>query len=111
MALALDALPVGCAVLLIFALYQFVVYPAFLTPLARIPSAHWTCSISPYWILWKRLRHKQNGTVLAAHRIHGPIVRLGPKELSVNCVDGGYKTIYTGAFHKDDYYRFFDNFG
>ena len=39
-----------------------------------------------------------------AHLKHGPIVRLGPNELSVNCIDGGLRTIYAGGFEKPDWY-------
>lgn len=98
-------------IVLAYIIYRFMVFPVFLSPLAKIPTAHWSCSISPLWILWKRLAGQQNVTVLAAHRKHGDVVRLGPTELSVNCVEDGYKTIYAGNFGKDDYYRFFDNFG
>jgi hypothetical protein len=38
------------------------------------------------------------------HQNHGPIVRLGPKELSVNSLHG-LKTIYTGAFEKHAFYN------
>lgn len=46
---------------------------------------------------------QNNRTVHAAHQKHGPIVRLGPNELSVNCVDGGIRTIYAGGFEKHDW--------
>ncbi|KIV84591.1 hypothetical protein PV11_00363 [Exophiala sideris] len=101
----------GGVCVLAYVLYRFLLFPAFISPLAKVPTAHWTCSVSSLWILYKRLKAEQNTTVLAAHRKHGDVVRLGPTELSVNCVENGYKTVYSGPFDKDDYYRFFDNFG
>ncbi|KAK2764532.1 hypothetical protein FQN54_009227 [Arachnomyces sp. PD_36] len=41
----------------------------------------------------------------------GPVVRLGPNELSFNSIEA-LKTIYTGAFEKDDWYsNIFKNYG
>lgn len=96
----------------LFALYKGLIYPVFLSPLAKIPNAHWTAPISPAWILWTRLRGRNNRTIHAAHERLGPIVRLAPSEISVNCVDGGIKTVYTGGFEKHEWYpRVFGSFG
>ncbi|KAH0075623.1 cytochrome P450, partial [Aureobasidium melanogenum] len=46
----------------------------------------------------------ENATVLAAHERLGPLVRLGPNEISVNCVNGGIRTVYTGGFEKGGWY-------
>lgn len=35
------------------------------------------------------------------------MVRLAPNELSVNLVDGGIRTIYSGSFPKPYWYDFF----
>lgn len=51
-----------------------------------------------------RCRWKENQVIHAAHQKHGPIVRLGPNEVSVNCVDGGIRTVYGGGFDKAEYY-------
>ena len=39
------------------------------------------------------------------------MVRLGPNEISVNCVDGGIRTIYGGGYEKGDWYAVFNNYG
>ncbi|KAL3463413.1 cytochrome P450 [Aspergillus heterothallicus] len=98
--------------LVIFLIYRGVVYPTFLSPLSKIPNAHWTASISPVWILWKRFWSLNNRTVHAAHERLGPIVRLAPSEISINCVEGGIKSVYTGGFEKHEWYpRVFGSFG
>lgn len=86
------------------AVYQFLIYPFFLSPLSKIPNAHPTSAISPAWILWVRFTSRNNRTIQAAHERYGPIVRLAPNELSINCVDGGLRTIYAGGFEKHDWY-------
>ncbi len=99
-------------VLGILLLYEFVIYPVFLSPLSKLPCAHWTAPMSPAWILWRRYQGQNNRTIHAAHEQLGPIVRLGPSEISINCVEGGIKSVYTGGFDKHDWYpRVFGSFG
>ncbi len=100
------------SVFLIVLFYRCLLFPVFLSPLSRIPNAHFTSSFSPLWILWKRYRGKENRSIFTAHQRHGSIVRLGPTELSVNCVDNGIKTIYGGGFEKSHWYtNLFLNYG
>lgn len=92
--------------------YKAIIHPAFLSPLAKIPNAHWSAPISPLWMLWRRFTMRNNRTIQAAHERLGPIVRLGPSEISVNCVDGGIKSVYTGGFEKHEWYpRVFGSLG
>lgn len=84
--------------------YRFIVYPAFLSPLAKIPAGHWSAHISPLWILYIRRSNQENYTILRLHREKGKIVRLGPSELSVNDYAEGLKKIYMGGFHKNNFY-------
>ncbi|KAB8206951.1 cytochrome P450 [Aspergillus parasiticus] len=103
---------ISVIVLTITFLYKCVVYPVFLSPLSKIPNAHWTVPISPAWMLWKRFRSQNNRTIQAAHERLGPIVRLSPSEISINCVEGGIKTVYTGGFEKHEWYpRVFGSLG
>lgn len=91
--------------------YRYLIYPSFLSPLSKIPSAHFTASWSSLWILWIRYTDKEVRTIHKAHLKHGPIVRLGPKEVSINCVDGGLRTVYAGGFEKPYFYDQFRNYG
>ncbi|OGM49135.1 cytochrome P450 [Aspergillus bombycis] len=103
---------ISAIVLSIALLYKCIVYPVFLSPLSKIPNAHWTVPISPAWMLWKRFRSQNNRTIQAAHERLGPIVRLSPSEISINCVEGGIKTVYTGGFEKHEWYpRVFGSLG
>ena len=77
-----------------------------------MPNAHPTSAISPVWILWNRYKNNGNRATHAAHEKYGPIVRLGPNELSINCVDGGIRTVYAGGFEKHEWYpRQFPSYG
>ncbi|KAG9238000.1 cytochrome P450 [Amylocarpus encephaloides] len=95
---------------LLFAVYKFILHPALLSPLANIPNAHWSSPFSELWILWVRYKKRENRTVHAAHQALGPVVRLGPKELSINDVEG-LRTVYSGGFEKGEWYSIFDNYG
>ncbi|KAI9726475.1 MAG: hypothetical protein M1828_001297 [Chrysothrix sp. TS-e1954] len=85
-------------------IYKFLIHPVLISPLGRIPAAHPTAPFSPLWILWIRHQFRENKTLERAHARHGPVVRLGPNELSINCVDGGLRTIYAGGYEKHEFY-------
>lgn len=95
---------VGTALILSVLVYDYILYPIFFSPLSKIPNAHITAPISPLWIVWKRFRGWNNRTIHDAHQRLGPIVRLGPSEISINCVEGGIKTVYGGGFEKHEWY-------
>ncbi|KAF7188929.1 Cytochrome P450 monooxygenase [Pseudocercospora fuligena] len=111
--MTLPTIPLAAGVaLLALAIYKYIIYPAFLSPLAKIPNAHWSASISPLWILYNRQQQQDTSVVNACHTRLGPIIRLAPNEISVNSVDGGIRTIYAGGFEKGDWYsNVFSNYG
>ena len=111
--MALPLIPLLAGVLLLgLALYKYVIYPTFLSPLAKVPNAHWSAPFSRAWILFHRSQNKETLIVHAAHVKLGPIIRLAPNELSVNSVDGGIRTIYSGGWEKGDWYlNTFNNYG
>ncbi|KAM5456637.1 hypothetical protein MaudCBS49596_000878 [Microsporum audouinii] len=103
---------IAVALVLAPRIYKFIIYPVFLSPLAKIPNAHFTSPFSPLWILWRRFRMTGNRTIHAAHMKYGPIIRLGPSEISINCYEGGIRTVYTGGYEKHEWYpRLFGSFG
>lgn len=103
---------IALCLLLGLVIYRFIVFPLFLSPLSKVPNAHWSVPFSPLWILYHRLMQNDTPTV---HRVHGklgPIIRLAPNELSVNCVEYGIRTIYGGGYDKGDWYsNVFSNYG
>ncbi|KAG6368591.1 hypothetical protein INS49_002804 [Diaporthe citri] len=95
----------------VLATYCYLLHPIFISPLRNIPPAHWSAPISRFWILYTRRRRNENTTIHALHQRLGPLVRLGPSEISVNCVDGGIRTIYGGGYEKGDWYAVYKNYG
>ena len=103
---------VAVLLVVLFLLYRYVIYPGFVSPLSKIPNAHLTAPFSSLWILWTRYQRRENRTLYALHQKLGPVIRLGPKELSVDCVDHGIRSIYGGGFEKPEWYSDqFENFG
>lgn len=89
-------------------LYHFVVRPAFVSPLAKVPSAHWSCTFSPFWILRRRFLDDELLHLFQIHKRLGPVIRVAPKEISVSSIGEGIRKIYDGGFDKPGYYKFFD---
>lgn len=107
------SIPVAAALaLLCLTIYKFIIYPTIISPLAKIPRAHWSSPISPGWILYHRQRQDDTTTIHAAHQRLGPIIRLAPNEISINSVDGGIRSVYAGGFEKGSWYsNVFCNYG
>ncbi|KAH7396591.1 cytochrome P450 monooxygenase-like protein [Phaeosphaeria sp. MPI-PUGE-AT-0046c] len=108
----------------LFFLLPLVLFLRFITtslrnPLCKVPAAHRLAHYTSLWIASIRWRSIENTTLKEAHARLGPIICLGPNEISVNCVKGGIREIYTGGFPKGstttsggyNWYAFFTNYG
>ncbi|PNH40486.1 hypothetical protein VD0004_g6524 [Verticillium dahliae] len=95
---------------IVLAVYYGIINPGIISPLAKIPAAHWSCHCAPLWILAVRWNRRENRTLLEAHRRLGPVVRIGPKDISIDGIDG-LRIIYQGGFEKDPWYSVFSNYG
>ncbi|ESZ91235.1 putative ABC bile acid transporter [Sclerotinia borealis F-4128] len=109
-----EYLPSLHIVAFIAALSGLIIYfavPYFLSPLSKVPSIHWSSGYSSLWITWTRWRGQELAAVYQAHQNLGPLVRLGPKDLSVSCYSEGVRKIYGSGFDKPMYYDFFSYYG
>ncbi|KAF2178954.1 putative cytochrome P450 monooxygenase [Zopfia rhizophila CBS 207.26] len=88
----------------VLSIYKYIIYPAFLSPLSRIPNAHRTSSISPLWILYKRWKYQDPPAVHAAHLQKG-------NAISINCVKDGVNIVYAPNFDKSGWYSPLENYG
>ena len=102
-------LAAGLVVVALF--YYLVVYPLRISPLAKVPNAHWSSPLSSLWILVTRYRRQELHIVRQAHERLGSIVRLGPQDISISCFEDGIKTVYHKGFDKPPWYSFFDYYG
>ena len=99
------------SLLLLAAISKYILYPLFFSSLRHIPAAHPTAPFSALWIYWIRYWRRENATIRAAHERLGPVVRLGPNEVSVNCVKGGLSKVYAGGMEKGKWYALFESYG
>lgn len=97
-------------VALIISIFHFIYRPLVLSPLAKIPPAHWSAPISPIWILIARKKGNENRLLHEAHQRLGPVVRVGPNDLSIDGLDH-VRIVYGGGFEKDPWYSAFDTYG
>ena len=81
------------------------------SPLNAIPNAHPTALFSRMWLLWVRATGREFTTCLAAHRRLGPVLRIGPREISIDCIEDGVQTVYGGNWEKSSMYDGFTQFG
>lgn len=103
-------LPWTLLTLVAVAISRFVVLPLAASPLGRIPNAHWTSPFSSLWILYIRYKDNETETLAEAHKRLGPVVRLGPNDVSIDSIEH-VKTVYTGPFNRTKWYGIFDNYG
>ncbi|KAF2486989.1 cytochrome P450 [Neohortaea acidophila] len=88
-------------------LYHHVQY----SPLNAAKDAHWSVKFTAAWVWWKTVNEVDAQAIHDAHVRLGPVVRVGPHEISVNDVDGGLKPIYEGRLPKTDLYQLAVAFG
>lgn len=107
------ALQAGLAVALVFVflLYHYLLYPAFLSPLSKIPTAHPIASVLPGWLWWKERSGNQAHSIFDAHQRNGPVVRVGPSEVHLASLDGLRVAFNSGRFERDDWVLQFRNYG
>ena len=107
------SIPLLAAGLLVaLGIYKYLIYPVFISPLSKIPNAHWTAPFSVLWIHNCRRREIETFVTHEAHQRLGPVIRLAPDVISVNNVDGGIRTIYAGGYEKGEWYKnVFNNYG
>lgn len=98
------------SILALALLTQYILRPAVLSALSKIPAAHWTAHFSASWMSRRRKLGCESRSIFAAHRRHGPVVRLGPDEVSVMSLEGVRK-IYGGGFERTRWFDEFMNYG
>ena len=92
------------------------VYDYFLSPLAKLPSIHWSARLTRGNILYTKyfssVRHAHYNAHLNRQGDCGfrPILRTGPAEVSIMTTDG-VQTVFGGGFDRPPWYDVFSNFG
>lgn len=102
----------GALLVLFWVIYHVFLFPAFFSPLSTVPSVHWSAKFSCIYSLCVRYKGTELSNLVEAHKEHGPLVQLGPKDLSVNCYQDGVLKIYDAGLGKPPaWYSMFNYFG
>jgi hypothetical protein len=94
-----------------FLLYRYLLYPAFFSPLAKIPTPHPLAGVLKFWLKSTERRGCQARSILKAHRAKGPILRVEPNHVHVASLDGLRVVFHVGRFDRTDYFLPFQNYG
>ncbi|KAJ5669200.1 hypothetical protein N7462_010270 [Penicillium macrosclerotiorum] len=106
-------IPVVVGFALIVSWIIALVHRNYNSSLNDIPNAHFSVPYTRLWLLSLRWRNMEHRTRIHLHRRLGPVIRIGPHDVSVNCIDDGVRTIYSSKFDKDVtfYHELFDQTG
>ncbi|CAG8181721.1 unnamed protein product [Penicillium salamii] len=86
-------------VLLALLCYSFFSF-RLLYSLRKVPTAHWSSRFSSARILWARWTGTELKSLIEAHNRLGPIVLVGPQDLSVSSYQDGIRKVYDTGFPK-----------
>ena len=101
---------VGVCIFTVLA-HKFVIEPFLSSPLSRIPGPK-TFALTKWRLAFEDLQGTRSRKIWELHQQYGPVVRVGPKEVSFNTVSA-LKTIYGAGsgFERTQFYDMFDVYG
>jgi hypothetical protein len=68
--------------------------------LRKVPAAHWSSRFSSARILWAKWTGTELKFLIEVHSRFGPIVLVGPQDLSVSSYQDGIRKVYDAGFPK-----------
>lgn len=99
---------IGLALLLV---YHYVIAPVFTGHLSHIPGP-WLAKITTYQLGWYDLRLIRNDQIFEWHKKYGPIICIGPNEVSVSTLEDTHQVYSpTTRWEKSDYFDHFMAYG
>jgi cytochrome P450 len=104
------SLLVVIVVLALLLIGRHTIYPALISPLAQVRSAHPLCALTQQWLDHQMKAHRPWSAIREAHSKLGPLVRIGPREVSVASIEGLQK-VYTAGLDRDPSYALFKSYG
>lgn len=96
---------------LLYVIYSFVLIPLIFTPLRSVPGPK-SFAISKWRLAYEDWKGYRTKTIYQLHLKYGPVVRIGPNEVSFNSVSA-LRTIYGpgSGFERTSFYQVFDVYG
>lgn len=92
-------------------LLGYIVSRGFVSPLSKVPGP-WYTRFTSLWIKYQEFTAHRRESIHRLHQIYGPVVRLGPNEVSFTSLDA-IKEIYSSGgsgYDKTEFYTLFRQF-
>lgn len=92
-------------------LFGYIVGQGLLSPLSKIPGP-WYTRFTSLWLKYQEFTANRRESIHALHKRYGPVVRLGPNEVSFTSLDA-IKEIYASGgsgYDKTEFYSLFKQF-
>ncbi|KAJ5934200.1 hypothetical protein N7466_003747 [Penicillium verhagenii] len=90
---------------------SYLVGSGFLSPVSKIPGP-WYTRFTSLWIKYQEFTANRRESIHKLHQVYGPVVRLGPNEVSFTSLDA-IKEIYSSGgsgYDKTEFYTLFKQF-
>jgi len=93
--------------LLVTIINEFIIYPFYTSPLANVPGPKLN-AMTKWWMIYMDFTKKRTLYIHALHEKYGPVVRIGPNELSFTGEEP-MRVIYGAgtSFYKPAFYNLF----
>jgi hypothetical protein len=107
----INKLQIAIIVLFALAIYKFIIHPLLFSPLASLPGPK-LYALSKWRLAYEDLKGTRTREIWRLHQRYGPVVRLGPNEVSFNSLSA-LRTIYGAGsgFERTRFYDMFDVYG
>ncbi|KAJ5535459.1 hypothetical protein N7527_001713 [Penicillium freii] len=95
----------------LFLIKYLLLDPLFLSPLSRVPGPK-TFALTKWRLAYEDWKGARTRTIHQLHQRYGPVVRIGPDEVSFNSL-AALRTIYGpgSKYGRMGFYRMFDVYG
>lgn len=109
--MAVDILLFATYVCIVALSYTTIIHPLFLSKIGRIPGPK-LYAITKWRLAFEDWKGSRSRTILKLHLQYGPVVRIGPDEVSFNSLSA-LRTIYGAGsgFERTPFYSMFDVYG
>jgi hypothetical protein len=89
----------------------YIIVCGIVSPLSTIPGP-WYTRFTSLWIKYQEFTANRRESIHHLHKVYGPVVRLGPNELSFTSLDAIREIYASGGsgYDKTEYYDLFRQF-
>jgi hypothetical protein len=89
-------------------LFGYIVIQDIISPVSKVPGP-WYTRFTSFWIKYQEFTANRRESVHRLHQLYGPVVRLGPNEVSFTSLDAIREIYASGGsgYDKTEFYSLF----